>query len=297
MLEPLALIDWSDPGEIERDAGIYEKVMAFFMGIYGYDFLQTLWFEWWIITGKVHFKWPYIPYFLGRYSVIAMFAVLNKLDYHSIMAECDVEYKFIAVTFMLGTGCASLNLAIRTALIWKYKGYAVTTLIAIAAVHWYCVINAAVKFIRTDYDSFFGACLIVQTHQDALTALYIATLIFDMLILIASIVGLLRGSSDMRGWHMHDIRRVLFRQGIEYFLLTSLVNTSSVVFARLNYNTIMDIILSVPALVISMIASCHCVTSLILTYQELEKQEEGHEVRVIVDSEEPPLTSRIDIPP
>ncbi|TFK47402.1 hypothetical protein OE88DRAFT_1738696 [Heliocybe sulcata] len=293
MLEPLILVDWDDPGEMMRDAGIYEKIMAFCMGIYGFVISfprrgHTQVYEL-IRAPECANDGLKVPYLLGRYSVIAMFAVLNKLDYHTIMIECDIEYKFIAVTFMLGTGCASLNLAIRTAVIWMHAWYAIVVLTALAIVHW--GFAAAVKFIRTDYDSFYGACLIVQTHADALTGLYIATLIFDMLILIASIAGLLRGGTSFRTWGMHDIRRVLFKQGIGYFILTCII------LARLNFNTIMDIILSVPALVISMMASCHCVTSLILTCQEYQKRAQDPEIVVLEGTEEAQFTSRIDIPP
>ncbi|TFK47689.1 hypothetical protein OE88DRAFT_1665251 [Heliocybe sulcata] len=237
-----------------------------FMGIYGYDFLLTFWFEWWLLTGKIPFRWPYVSYLMGRYSVLTSFFILNTINSGSKLEGCDARVHVLTIVIILGHACASFNLAIRTITIWQNQAIVFGIVMTLILSQWGILLMGAVRFLRTQSDPRLG-CLVITPHSVQIILVYSMNVVVDVVVLVIGVLGLTRGDSDFRMWRLGDMRGILFAQGMSYFLVTSVVNAVSVVFAILNLNTVMDIMLSVPALVVSTIASCRCVTFLIQIYK------------------------------
>ncbi|EGO19666.1 hypothetical protein SERLADRAFT_443134 [Serpula lacrymans var. lacrymans S7.9] len=65
------MVNWSDPAVIEEDETALGKLGLVLLGIYGWEYLLTLQAEWALISRRLTFRWPLVPYFLGRYSFLA----------------------------------------------------------------------------------------------------------------------------------------------------------------------------------------------------------------------------------
>ncbi|KZT25228.1 hypothetical protein NEOLEDRAFT_374017 [Neolentinus lepideus HHB14362 ss-1] len=260
------MVHWKATDEIERDKDIYTKMWLVFMGIYFYDFLLTLWFEWRLLTRKLSFRWPYVPYLIGRYALILMFSVM-LMPGSGEHEHCDGRFYILSICTGFGTGCASLNLAIRTIMIWHRKLVVAAIVTALAVGQWVSLMLSAGKFIHTGISSRFGICLAPKIYNTEMLVCYVYTLLFDLIVLAGAVAGLVKDAPETHVWRVSDIRRLVVVQGLGYFLIAAIANVFSAVFAALRLNPVMDIMLSVPAIVISTIASCHCVTGL-LTYGE-----------------------------
>ncbi|KZT22031.1 hypothetical protein NEOLEDRAFT_1138574 [Neolentinus lepideus HHB14362 ss-1] len=277
------MVNWESEQEMVRDALAYSKIWPVFMGIYVYDFFLTLWFDWWLISGQIPFRWPYVSYLLGRYSTLVLFIVLITLKGGSYPNGCDARFHVLTIVIVLGNACASFNLAIRTVRIWQSQSIVLGIVTTFILVQWGVLLSGTIKFLRTQFDPQFG-CFVIAPHSVQIMLVYSANLLVDVSVLVIGMIGLTRGGSDLRIWRLGDLSRILLTQGMLYFLVTSIVNAFSVVgslhircdrlfncslqvFAALNLNTIMDIMLSVPAVVVSTMASCRCVTSLIWLYK------------------------------
>lgn len=259
------MVKWQSEQELTRDMLVYDKMWPVFMGIYMWDFALTFWFDWWLLTCRTPFRWPHVPYLVARYSVIGQFVLLCTFGTNQDIGRCDIRYHLLTVVIVSGTGCASLNLAIRTVRIWnsKFPVLVIVTLLVLS--QWGVLLSGAVRFFMTAFNPRQG-CLVSDPHGAQIILVYATTLLVDVSVLLIGMVGLTRGGSELRIWRLGDLGRILFAQGMLYFVVTSVVNAFSVVFAALNLNTVMDIMLSVPALVVSTIASCRCVTSLFAMY-------------------------------
>ncbi|TFK51894.1 hypothetical protein OE88DRAFT_1807802 [Heliocybe sulcata] len=262
------MVHWKSPSEIATDTEVYARLWPIFMGIYIYDFLQTFWFEWKLVTRKLPFKWPYIPYFVGRYSLIVMFGVMNTPEFGQ-PGHCDGRFYVLTISTAFGTGCASLNLAIRTIIIWHRQMVITAIVVLLVLGQWAVLFLSAGKFIHTGTGQRYGVCLAEKIYNSELLTCYIYTLIFDLIILAGALAGLLKDTPTAHVWRLSDIRRLLVVQGLGYFLITLVINVVSAVFAALKLNPIMDIMLGIPALVISMIASSRCVTGLLASKDRL----------------------------
>ncbi|KDQ51830.1 hypothetical protein JAAARDRAFT_494059 [Jaapia argillacea MUCL 33604] len=293
------MVDWQNSNELSRDVNIFEKTWAICFGVYVWDYLHTFWFEWWIVTRRVPFRWPYVPYFVGRYSLLWLFVTLCTLQVF-LPLHCDAPYRILLANFIISTGCASLNLAIRTVTIWEYKRIVVWPVVVLSLGHWSALLVACIEFLQVDFDGGENSCFEVQVNNTVFVSLYICTVIFDFIVLIAGIVGLVRRRSVSKHDDPRDLRRTLYNQGIVYFILTFMANIACVVLAGLNFNPVMDIMSSIPALVISMIASCHCVTSLLWNYKDAPELGKRRMSPSLANYTRPSvglqLTSRFEIP-
>ncbi|KAH8099896.1 hypothetical protein BXZ70DRAFT_941747 [Cristinia sonorae] len=142
---------------------------------------------------------------------------------------------------------ASMNLAIRTMVIWSAK-YVTIVLSILCVGHWGVVMSATT--VRTEQVPGQG-CVAVETKRVLLMLVFIYTLAFDATIFLLTAWKLSGG----RDYHSRLVR-MLFRDGLVYFLLVTIMNIPVVVFSSLNLNPIMNIIFNIPAATLSSILAC-----------------------------------------
>ncbi|KAJ3489933.1 hypothetical protein NLI96_g1796 [Meripilus lineatus] len=105
--------DWDSPQEEAINRLSFVKLIHAMAGVYLWEFVTSLHFEWSFISGKKKFTWPMIFYFSGRYCALCcIVTVLVALDSVSEV-NCQALYTAVAVFTQLTIGFASINLALR----------------------------------------------------------------------------------------------------------------------------------------------------------------------------------------
>ncbi|TBU39402.1 hypothetical protein BD309DRAFT_872372 [Dichomitus squalens] len=282
------MVDWKDPEVIAYDFFLYEQIAVFLLGFYGcvlrftvflptrarvsfeFDFalecatqfLSTWNVEWDLITRRRVFKVVHIPYLLARYitlSALLFFVISGRVK---LKIACDVAYRIFAILGSLASMLASLIICSRPITIFRtLKMRTPLYLLGIGGLgQLFLVISQGIWSVRARWDPASHGCAVVAWHSTFLGIqyLYSAPSVYDAAILLATLWAV-RRVHDGRRWGLGDALRV---QGLCYLVVTCVANVPVAVLAFLDLNTAMDVLLSMPAMTISVIASSLALLSL-----------------------------------
>ncbi|KAI0071409.1 hypothetical protein K474DRAFT_629485 [Panus rudis PR-1116 ss-1] len=251
------MIDWNSPEEFAREKDIYTKLIHVLAGLYFWEYLLSLDFEWLLITRKRSFKWPMIFYLLNRYSALATVLVMVWIADGSSrrQIDCQVPITILQVFFFMSLILASINLAIRTIAIWSSDraivGFLVVLLIG------QLVIMSFIK-IGGQWQPHGVGCAPTEVPNRFVAALHGYPLAFDLVVFILACMKLhLRLINTTSG-----IAYVLFRDGLMYYIISFMANVVVVVLESLNLNTFMNSMFNIPAGIIVSVAATRAVRNL-----------------------------------
>jgi len=251
------MVDWNDPTVIETTAVIFSDMTTFLLGLYGWHFLVTLKTEWRLLRGRLSFGWPYVPYFLGRYTLLALLLMLYGTSRSHVSIHCEVAFRCSSAIGNLAVAFASMNLCLRTVAVWFHNRRVLGLLAAMSIVHASLAIFFGVRSVETVWDPQLNACILTQSRYQYVAAFYLYTIAFDMLVLVLTVLGLYRVS------RRNELYSLICIQGVWYVVLTLTVNIPAMVLAWLDLSTIMNVLLAPPASTISIMASSQIVLSLV----------------------------------
>ncbi|RDB18872.1 hypothetical protein Hypma_014488 [Hypsizygus marmoreus] len=256
--------DWKAPAELLKDARVFTKFMHVLMGLYIYEWLISLPFDWDFISGKKRFRWPMIFYFSGRYLLLfAMIGIAIALD-TTTKINCQVLYLFNQLAGNAAVGLASINLSIRTIAVWSQNKYIIGLLILVILGHWSLILQGVL--LSATWVEGVG-CVIISTNNRVLAATFIYSMLFDLLILVLNTHKLLNLTSKRR-FGMSTVARIISRDGLTFFIIAFLANLVATVFMVLDLNQIMSVIFNVPSAVVSTIVASRAVRRL-TTFQNV----------------------------
>ncbi|KAK7678424.1 hypothetical protein QCA50_018484 [Cerrena zonata] len=69
------MVDWTSPHALNIQADAFQKLNHALAGLYFWEFLTSLDFDWAFLSDKKKLHWPMIPYFLNRY--LLLFALIT----------------------------------------------------------------------------------------------------------------------------------------------------------------------------------------------------------------------------
>jgi len=150
----------------------------------------------------------------------------------------------------LGIATASLLIVVRIVAIWNKNKIA----IAIATSLWVtnvAVIIQGIARLRAEWNAFLPGCIVFNSHSSKLNI--IVTLIVDVMLLLAVLVGLLRWRSD--GLGMFGIARLLWKQGVIWLLLATAAEVPPTVLIVLNLNDPLNLMFQLPSVITMSIAA------------------------------------------
>uniref|UniRef100_A0A8H7Y101 Uncharacterized protein n=1 Tax=Psilocybe cubensis TaxID=181762 RepID=A0A8H7Y101_PSICU len=158
--------------------------------------------------------------------------------------------------------CASTSLMLRTIALWERRRSVVAVLGILCLAHW-ALLYRTMFIVVSQWDPVVKACVVVQTNPSMLNTTFffstdIVAMGFDFTILSFTAVALL-GRHSART----DLWKLLFQDGLVYFLLSFSTNCVPAVLNVLNLNTPMNVIGTIPAATITSIAACRAVTRLL----------------------------------
>ncbi|KAI0071291.1 hypothetical protein K474DRAFT_1607174 [Panus rudis PR-1116 ss-1] len=256
------MVDWTSPAEIAKEQRAFVTMVHVFSGLYMWEFLTHLDFEWSFITGKRQFHWPMIFYFLGRYSQLCSLVglyvhdVLFDLTYVcSPHVNCGALFTFSQLMGQAAIGSASLNLAIRAMVLWYWKRYIVIPLVILILGHWALLMQGVQ--IKGVFDLQANACVQFSSGDWTLPATFIYSMCLDFTVFCLSMYQLV----IVQGRRTH-LLNLLFTDGLIYFGCAFLTNVPAVVFMLLKLNSETPVLSGFPVTVVSTVIACRAVRRL-----------------------------------
>ncbi|KAH8994996.1 hypothetical protein EDB92DRAFT_252115 [Lactarius akahatsu] len=235
-------VDWHDHARVIADYLIFIKLTHVLGGVFIWDFVLNLGFEYSILTGKRRLTWT-SPLYLGcRWSslslVIVQFLALDSGGSHAI--DCQVVIVMVFVFAYLTLLFASALIALRVTALWEYN----KIVVAIAFNSWLAnVIIYAYSTAKSRGYWVEGECVIQHTFHSNISVF--STLAIDFLLLTLMLVGLLRWNIRSGG-----IFQLMYAQGLAWVLVVALAEIPPAVFIALNLNDPMNMVFQGVGLVI-----------------------------------------------
>ncbi|KAJ3490657.1 hypothetical protein NLI96_g1284 [Meripilus lineatus] len=263
--------DWHSPEELQRDAAIFLKLIHVLAGLYYWEFVTSLGFEWKFISGKKKFHWPMIFYFGARYCMLASLTGLyvhhrtwclslkltcaNGLPSppHSKI-NCRALYTWSGITGQSTAGFVSLILGVRTLVIWQMRWWVVVPFVAASLAQWAVVLRGGV-FTGSWVDG--SGCVFAASDLKAQIVTVVYSMAFDFCIIAMATFKLTYGRQ-----RRSKATNILFKDGLIYYIFAFLGNVPAVVMMSLNLNPIFNVMLNVPAAVVFTTAACRAVRHL-----------------------------------
>ncbi|KAI0828489.1 hypothetical protein BC628DRAFT_1316556 [Trametes gibbosa] len=252
------MVHWEEPAVIGYVFFLYEQLAVFLLGFYGTQFVWSVYIEWELLTKKRAFRIVHIPWLLARYTMLValLFFVITGRSRNRI--ACDIAYRAFA---SLGSGAsmlASLTLCSRPAtILWTLKHFVpVLMLVLLGIGQCFFVIVQGIWTVRARWDPETASCQVFSSDNNVLAAFYLYTFCYDVVILAMTLLAVhrvhKRKGYGNRRWRVGD---ALCVQGIWYVAATCAVNVPVTTLAFLNLNPGMNVLLSLPAVTISVLAS------------------------------------------
>ncbi|EIN08351.1 hypothetical protein PUNSTDRAFT_113901 [Punctularia strigosozonata HHB-11173 SS5] len=240
------MVNWHSLKELATDTVAFQNLVHSLLGLYLWEFVTSLDFDWDIIKGKKKFRWPLVFYFAGRYLLLfSMIGIAIAIDTKNPSMDCQALYTFNQLAGNSAVGLASINLSLRTIALWNQKGTIIALLLLIILGHWSLILQG--ELLQAEYVHGSG-CVITKTNNTVLAAIFIYSMGFDFTVLMLRRRG--------------KLVTMLFKDGLIYFIIAFLSNLVATIFMVLDLNPIMNIIFNVPAAVASTIVACRVVRRL-----------------------------------
>ncbi|KAI9509248.1 hypothetical protein F5148DRAFT_778286 [Russula earlei] len=226
----------------------FQKFVHALGGLYIWEVVTTLWFEWSFITGRRTYRWS-----IWVYAAIRLVALSNVLanmiqSEWNMSIDCHVwiyvEYITVYSAFALGTFIMILKIAA----IWSKNKW----ILAASIGAWLMNIAFIIRSIVTTsakFESSFGTCVLhgAQTTRDST----LATLTSEMFLLFVMLFGLLRERD-------HYLGRLLFHQGVIWLIVAIFAQVPLIVLFSLHMDDLANLVFHSSSLVSMTI----CVTRL-----------------------------------
>jgi hypothetical protein len=248
------MVNWQSQEEIVKDGVAFGRFMHALLGLYIWEWFTSLDFDWQFITGKKKFRWPMIFYFLNRYVLlVALIGIAVALNVTSEV-DCQALYTFNQCLGNAAIGLASINLSLRTMAVWSQNKYLVTFLVLVILGHWSLLLHG---ILLTAVWVPGTGCVISGTNNRILAISFIYSMVFDFVVLCLTAFKLLSPRTGRS-----QLVKLIFQDGLIYFLIAFLANLLATIFMLLNLNAVMSIIANVPAAIASSIVACRVVRRL-----------------------------------
>ncbi|KAI0370506.1 hypothetical protein BV20DRAFT_1073819 [Pilatotrama ljubarskyi] len=240
------MVDWQSPEEIANDGAAFDKFMHVLLGLYLWEFVTSLPFDWQFISGKRKFKWPLIFYFAGRYFLLfALIGIAIALNV-TRPVNCQALYTYNQIFGNASIGLASINLSLRTMAVWSQAWYIVGILVGVILGHWVLLLHGIL--LKAAWIPGQG-CAITHTSNSILAATFIYSMCFDFFVL--SLTAWKLGVVSVPRKDRSKIVRLIFDDGLIFFIVAFVANLIATIFMMLNLNAVMSIIANVPAAIAS----------------------------------------------
>ncbi|KAH9035734.1 hypothetical protein EDB85DRAFT_2288506 [Lactarius pseudohatsudake] len=229
---PDTMVDWKRPSTVVAEDIALVKLVHVLGGVYIWEIVSCLDFEYSFISKKRKFTWSFLLYLGCRW--FPLFAIaLQFLGFdvpHKINCQaCSVfSFMFAYLSFM----CTSALIILRIAVLWNHSKIIIAFICAVwignTAIYVYSLITLRSTWIGI-------LCVILHTHHSRISVL--STLTTDIVLLVLMLAGLKRWKNAPKSG---GVWRLLRTQGLTWVLIVTLVEVPPAVFISLDLNDAMN---------------------------------------------------------
>ncbi|KAJ7584007.1 hypothetical protein C8J56DRAFT_1054529 [Mycena floridula] len=233
------MTDWTSPETVAQENVSFIKFIHCIMGVFAWEWLISLDFDLLFLLGQRKLKWPLFFYFYGRYASLGSLIGLLIIMDSGHPVHCQAAYISIGILGNTAICVATINLSIRTMVVWAYDTRIMATLIVLILGH-FAVITLNLFHGQVDRIATGNGCLVTGLDPKLNAAMFIYTSGIDLIVMCLMAFKVFRYRQD-------KISTLLFTDGLIYFLVVFFVNVVAVIFSLLNLNPLMSVIADTPA--------------------------------------------------
>jgi len=196
----------------------------------------------------------FFPYYLARYCTILSLIGLIILISVTEKINCGGLYHFVYWAGNTGIACSSTLLVLKAIEIWNRNLVVMLSLAVICIPQWailyYCIIAVDATWNDTE-----KVCVMDQSNAIFFKVSYVLAMTCDLAAFVFASVGIRKHNAG------DSIFDVFAKNRLALWAVPFLVNIFPVAFSLANLNIVMDVLLVVPASVISAIVACRLTMS------------------------------------
>ncbi|KAH9021229.1 hypothetical protein EDB84DRAFT_1580928 [Lactarius hengduanensis] len=228
------MVDWSNSATIAAENVALAKLVHVIGGIYIWEIVSCLGFEFSVISKKRKFTWSFLLYLGCRWCPLFALA-LQFLGFdvsHKINCQACVvlSFAFAYLSFM----CTSALIILRVVALWNHS----KTIIAFTCAVWIgntTIYAYSLTTLRSAWNDSF--CVILHTDHGRISVF--STFTTDLILLVLMLAGLKCWKNAPKSC---GIWRLLRTQGLIWVMIVTLVEIPPVIFVFLNLNDPMNLI-------------------------------------------------------
>ncbi|ETS64737.1 hypothetical protein PaG_00691 [Moesziomyces aphidis] len=249
------MTDWKSPVVMGHAFYAATALMWLCVGLFIYDTLRFLRFDVSIIMGRRPRRWPQLPYLFSRvglwtYLLTNIYFVVAGTEFNcnGVLQAVEMQMGWIAVS-------SSMLLAFRAVCVYSGRARTVVSLLlTVLTLGMLATWMVGVKDTKAAWvvgggnPWQEGSCAFTYMSKQY-SIKYIVTIVFDMVVMLLTVAGVVRMNGGSR------IGAVLVNQGIQYFVLTALINALVTGLTLADLNPVMSLIGAIPSATISVMCS------------------------------------------
>ncbi|KAH8982680.1 hypothetical protein EDB92DRAFT_2117705 [Lactarius akahatsu] len=249
------MVNWLDPATVFAEEVTLVKLVHVIGGIYIWEIVSCLDFEYSVISKKRKFTWSFLLYLGCRWCPLLAVA-LQFLGFdvsHKINCQaCAVlSFMFAYLSFM----CTSALIILRVTVLWNHS----KIIIALTCAVWIGNTANYAYSLTTLRAAWTGSlCAIFHTVDGRISVL--STFTTDLILLVLMLTGLKRWKNAPKSG---GVWQLLCTQGLIWVIIVTLAEVPPTVFILLNLNDPMNLIFQAFALIITPLGAARLYRELI----------------------------------
>ncbi|KAH9015575.1 hypothetical protein EDB84DRAFT_1567634 [Lactarius hengduanensis] len=222
------MTDWKSPAVITAEYFALVKLYHAIWGVFLWEFVVNLGFEYSVFTAKRNFRSSFLLYLAARWCpLFCIITILVGFD-SANRINCQAFVIFVFLFSHLSLASASALIVLRIAAIWGLNKIA----ISIASAAWLANTGALIHSLAVIRGTWGGGiCKVTNPSETKINIL--VSFVTDLVLLALMLTGLLRWeNAHQRG----GIWWLLFTQGLAWMITVVLAGTPTTIFILLNLN-------------------------------------------------------------
>jgi len=226
--------------------GHFVKLMHACAGVYMWEFVTTLDFEWEVYTGKRPWRWSFIVYVGAR--LLALICIILSLVGFNLTREfdCNAWFRVLLLTAWLAASSASFLLVLRGIAIWGRD----IRIVVLTGSFWLLNLAGSIYAItrgHAEWSPVLQTCAVTSTDQFKWSIMI--NFVEDFVLLSAMIFGVLHKRNATHLWNM------LYFQALLWILAATMTELPSVALSFKNINDAWNMMFQYPHLTLVVITS------------------------------------------
>ncbi|KAI0000207.1 hypothetical protein BJV74DRAFT_148332 [Russula compacta] len=264
------------------------KSVHVFAGVYVWEYITNLDFEWEIYTGRRHCRWSFVIYLLARMLALASFITMLVGFDITTPYDCNVWFRIMLATSWASGVFASLLLVLRGVALWRRS----KKIIALAVVVWLANLGGSIYATTRGHSRWSDTtqnCPIDGTSDFRWSILI--NFIQDLTLLCIMFSGVLNNRNSTRLWNM------LYIQGLWWILAWIVTELPSIALSFRGVNEYWNLIFQVPHMTLTVITASRAyrilfqfITNDLETYPPPRRRRRRNTPRIIYNGQDVQVT-------